>query len=345
MTAEITLRPSPGLAQLERVWCELESRADASFFQSWAWVGCLAEQRFDRPWLLEARQGREVVALALCNHRRGTLLLNETGRRGWDAVFVEHNGILAALGVDDQRTLRASCLRALARRRLVLSGVDDAHLQAARDLPGFAQVRQTRRAPWADLTKPGPYLDTLSANTRYQIRRSDRTYGDRGPLRIERAETVADAHRFLGDLAVLHQRTWRSRGRPGAFANPDFVRFHHALIDRTMPGRAIDLLRITAGGTTVGYLHNFVHRGRVSAYQSGFDYATAGPHGKPGLTSHRLAIEMYRSEGMTAYDFLAGDDRYKTSLATASAALHWIEYAPRFSAAWLAARARHLLGR
>jgi hypothetical protein len=35
---------------------------------------------------------------------------------------------------------------------------------------------------------------------------------------------------------------------------------------------------------------------------------------------------------MDAYDFLAGGDRYKTSLANAALSLHWLEMTPRWSA-------------
>jgi hypothetical protein len=309
-------------------------------------MGCLAEQRFDRPTLLEVRRDGEIAALALFNRHRRALFLGETGVPGWDSVFIEHNGLLIARD-EDAGALLPTCLRVAAARRLVLGGVDETHRLALGTLPGKVCTRQTRPAPYVDYAAlpAGPYAASLSANTRYQIRRSDRRYARDGDLRIERAATAAEAHEFLAALAALHQRYWQSRGRPGAFAGADFTRFHHTLIDRAMPVREIDLLRVSAGHRVIGFLYNFVYRRHVYAYQSGFDYQPAEPHLKPGLTSHRLAIELYRSEGMGRYDFLGGEDRYKTSLANASAALHWLEYLPRFSGRWLAAGARQLLRR
>jgi CelD/BcsL family acetyltransferase involved in cellulose biosynthesis len=341
------LTPVVDLAALGRSWRAFGSHTDCSFFQGWTWLGCLADQRLDRPVLLDVRKDGETAALALFNRHGGALFLGETGDPSWDAVFIEHNGLLIARGGEDGVSLIAAGLRAAATRRLVLGGVDEAHLLAARSLPGSARITRSRPAPYVDYaTLPaGPYLDGLSANTRYQIRRSDRRYAARGELRIERAGTAAEAHEFLATLAVLHQRYWEGRGRPGAFAGADFTRFHHALIDRAMPTREVDLLRISAGRSVIGFLYNFVHRGHVHAYQSGFEYQDAEPHLKPGLTSHRLAIDLYRSEGMARYDFLAGGDRYKASLANACTTLHWLEYLPRFSAGWLAAGARRLLRR
>jgi CelD/BcsL family acetyltransferase involved in cellulose biosynthesis len=115
------------------------------------------------------------------------------------------------------------------------------------------------------------------------------------------------------------------------FASADFLRFHRTLLARTLPRGEVDLLRMSAGGQTFGYLYNFRFHGRVLTYQSGFDYAAAGPHEKPGMTCHHLAIEACAAEGVDCYDFLAGADRYKTSLATGAVPLHWLEISPRWS--------------
>jgi CelD/BcsL family acetyltransferase involved in cellulose biosynthesis len=173
------------------------------------------------------------------------------------------------------------------------------------------------------------FLESLSANTRYQIRRSEWSFVETsGPLRVSRAASVAEGLAFLDALAGLHQATWVRRGKPGAFANEAFMRHHRELVSRGLPRGEVDLLRLDAGVQVVGYLYNFVYRGRVSCYQSGFDYAAAGPHQKPGLTCHAAAIERYRAEGAVAYDFLAGEARYKSSLSNARAMLHWLELSP-----------------
>jgi CelD/BcsL family acetyltransferase involved in cellulose biosynthesis len=77
----------------------------------------------------------------------------------------------------------------------------------------------------------------------------------------------------------------------------------------------------------VGYLYNFRRSGRVSAYQSGFTYAAETAQEKPGLCLHALAIERALTVGDAVYDFLAGDDRYKLSLANAQTQLVWVELA------------------
>ena len=353
----ITLSEPSDLAAVADRWQALEARAEPSFFQSWAWVGCLAEERFADPVLLSAEADGRTVALALFNRRRRwlapeTLHLGESGAGALDCVFVEHNGPLLERGRED---LLPALLRAAlqapagvterpARRRLVLSGIGEAQLRAALAGAGGGHVClvQTRPAPLVDLAglrrSGAGFLHGLSANTRYQLRRSARRYGGSGALAIQRPATLEQAWAFLDGLAALHQATWQRRGLPGMFAAPAFLRFHRTLLARTLPRGELDLLRVTAGERVVGYLYNFRFRGRVLAYQSGFDYAGAEPHEKPGMTCHHLAIEAALAEGVACYDFLAGADRYKLSLASGSVPLHWLEIAPRWSAAGVAHR-------
>ena len=357
-SGSVTIRISvPHVADPDSVaadWQALEARAGASFFQSWTWTGCCAAERFAHARLLRVERDGALVGLALLNRTRSPrgerLWLGESGDAALDAIYVEHNGPLLERG---DTGLLPACLRGLLAqagprgRILRLSGVDGATLAAARAAGAVRLLRQ-QPAPFVDLTVLAEgndgYLASLSPNTRYQLRRSDRSYAAAGKLGLHRAATLAEALAFLDALAALHQATWTARGQPGAFASPAFVRFHRTLLTRAMPRGEADLLRICAGSHVIGYLYNFRHHGRVLAYQSGFDYAAAPQHGKPGLTCHHAAIAQARRDGMARYDFLAGGDRYKTSLANASVMLHWLEAAPRWSLAGLTLRAMSAMG-
>lgn len=338
---EITLSKVTDFLEVETLWRDLESRSDASFFQSWGWTGCLATERFPKPVLLKAREQDRVVALGLFNASPSvsTLWLGESGNSKHDDVFIEHNGFLIEAGRSD---VIASCIEiariapiglnpGLRGTRLVrFSGVSDEYLKAARVNHTQVKVCATGDAPFIDFDAlrrtNRAYISVPSRNTRYQIRRSERAYAAIGPLSITRARTEQEAQELLTALAQFHQAYWISRGQPGAFANPQFANFHRALIARTFSAGEADLLRVTAGGTVIGYLYNFVFKGRVFSYQSGFNYQLSSTHQKPGLTCHHLAIEMYFSEGAHVYDFLAGLDRYKLSLATNITTLNWLEY-------------------
>ncbi len=314
----ITVEPIGNPHTLAQRWQAVESRADAGFFRSWTLLGCLAEQRFAQARLLAVTQDGADVALALLGAGRHRTWLNQTGDAIQDGIFIEHNGLLAVrgAGVDIAGALRV----ARGRGRLVLSGVDDATLAAAARA-GALQVEQSRWAPAVRLDQLGrPYLETLSANARAQIRRSMRLYGPE--LTLVRAGTLEAALASFAEMVELHQESWRRRRQPGAFAEPAMRLFHAALIARAWPRGEADLLRITAGGQHVGTLYNFVQDGVASSYQSGFA-PTEDARLKPGLVCHTLAIAHYAALGARVYDLLGGAERYKLTLAQGGQMLHW----------------------
>lgn len=337
---EITLSRVTDWTSLGENWRALEAQSDCSFFQSWTWTGCLAEERFSDPILLEAFHGGRRAVLGLFNRRRDWLgreraLLGESGLARNDSVFIEWNGLLAARGTPAALLtdcLRVACCGSLgghrprAARQIVLSGVGSAVVDAARRTGQALLVRRSMAAPFvdlADLRRSGrDYLSALSANARYQIRRSDRAYGE---VELRRASSRDEALQYLDELAALHQATWRRRGRSGAFAQPYFARFHRELIEHGLHRGEIALLQFVSDTGTVGFLYNFEWQGTVSAYQSGFDYPAAAKHQKPGLTCHHHAIEDGARRGLGRYDFLAGADRYKRSLATSETELYWAQ--------------------
>ena len=320
-------------------WRDLEQRANGSFFQSWTWVGCLVAERFSDPVLVEATDAGRTIALGLFNRVRrlfgeSTLYLNETGSDNLDSPYVEQNGILTEAGREVELT--ALCLRPLAAAHdLVLSGVGKPVLQATTSAAALVHTTRCQPAWFVDLAtirnSGGDYLTTRSANTRQQLRRSNRFYQANGPIALQHAESLENAHAMLDRLAELHQTSWEGRGKPGSFASPLFRRFHHALIQAGYPRREVTVAKISSGGTIIGYLYNFVWRRWISAYQSGFAYRDDGTHAKPGLTCHLAAIRDALDQDFDSYDFLAGDDRYKRSLADQSSPQIWLEAGPLWS--------------
>ena len=334
----VDITPLAEEAALGARWRALESQADGGFFRSWAFVQCQS-RLCAAPQLLSVRQGGEDLALALLSQDRGRILIGETGKAAHDALFIEHNGVLMRRGAE---ALLPQVLAQLCRSRpVVMSGVDAQHLAAARTA-GRAVIDAERFAPHVVLSGlQGPFLLSVSANTRGQINRSMRLYGP--GLCIERAADADTALAWFAGLVRLHQARWQAEGKAGAFADAGLLRFHQALIAAAQPLGQADLLRVSAGGADIGYLYNFCHGGRVLAYQSGFAPA-ANARMKPGLVCHALAIEHYRSAGMGLYDFLAGPARYKTSLAAeAGAPLYWLTLYARHSPRGYAAATRRFL--
>lgn len=337
---EFRFERAPDYAHLERIWSDLEDRASPSFFTSWTWVGCQFETRFPEPYLLQMFDGNERIGVALFNRRRGlfrfpTFYLGASGLANNDLIFVEHNGPLLTQATPELTSDLFRHLMGFVHQRplgaLVECPGTAEHVYRGAQTAGATFDVVERFAPYRDLialrTKGTDFVSTLSANSRYQLRRSQRSYERSGSLRVDRAESESEAFEFFRSLVLLHQARWRRRGRIGAFS-PQTVSFHLALIARGLPRGEVDLLRISAGPRILGYLLNFVKNRTVHNYQGGFDYDGAAVHEKPGLTSHHIAIQYYlQNQHVDRYDFLAGEDRYKQTLSDKFMPLVWFRLA------------------
>ncbi len=334
-----SLVPCPSPAALAPLWRELEARADASFFQSWGWIGTVIATFGAPAWLAMVQRDGRVIGLGLLGWRPGrifdwlrtpSLHLNETGDAARDAVMIEYNGLLAEAGREAAANAAMVTLLAGKRdgslwRELYLSGVAPAIEQECQRAGLMVRRLKTHVAPLADFSAmaPGDPLDALSRNSRQQIRRALRYYENRGAVAVEPAASIDQAQAGLEALAQAHTAAWQARGRPGAFANPNFHRFHRHLIADGFAAGTVELLTIRAGDAAIGYLYNFRYGRFAYSYQSGFHYE-ADERAKPGLVGHVLAMRAYRAQGLAGYRFLAGDSRYKASLSTGHDELRWL---------------------
>ncbi|HEV7368199.1 GNAT family N-acetyltransferase [Arenibaculum sp.] len=346
---DVDLLPLSEVPHLDRLWTDLEARADGSFFLSWLWVSCWLEHlpSGSRPFVLVARSGERVVGLAiLCRAtvwrygllRKRCWLLHETGDRVFDRLTVEYNGILADEGC--REVVWTVFLDWLARNvgdwdEMVLSGISPDFETAVRSraVSGghLVHVRRAETAKGVDLARVrrdgGEYRAGLGRNTRSAVRRAERLYDERGGIAFEIATTADEALGYFEDMEALHQAAWKARGKYGAFDNPVFRPFHRRLIERATSSGQVRLCRITAGGRPIGYLYNFVSGNRVLNYQSGFAYESDNRL-KPGLLSHVLAVEDALARGEAYYDFLAGSSGHKQHLSNDRQRLNWISVEP-----------------
>jgi CelD/BcsL family acetyltransferase involved in cellulose biosynthesis len=312
--------------RVEATWRRLEAGARPSYFLTWGWIenwlACVP--RTDRPQLAIVSRDGAAIAAFFIGRRRGlrhgvlptrAIYLNATGVPRFDELCIEHNQVLGEpISID-------ALIELLPRDwdELFLPGIAPA-------LAGSSRVRVEKEvaAPYVDLARvrasTGGYVALLGSSTRAQVRRARRVAG---PLTVEVAAELDQALAIYDELVALHQASWQARGEPGAFADPWFDAFHRRLIARRFAHGEIQLVRVRAGGVTLGCLYNLVANGRVLFYQSGlarFD----DPHLKPGFLCHAAAIEHCAAAGLAIYDLLGGDARYKQQLATDEARLAWI---------------------
>jgi CelD/BcsL family acetyltransferase involved in cellulose biosynthesis len=332
----ITLESLPPRERLQAWWRDLEAKADLTFFTSWSWIGPWLDilPTTLRKHLLIAKQDGAIVGLGVVVKGRAHLMrampvmcwrLHATGIHDIDDLTIEYNGFLLDKRCANkvEQSMLDFLLKRTGIKRFEVSMGNARFADLADPAPKGILVRSNfRKSYLVNLERvrdtEGGFLATLSGNTRSQIKRSLNAYqGELGPIRVEPAQSEEQASAFFDELKSLHAQTWSERGKHSGFAtSPVAHRFHMALIANAFGKGEVQLLRISAGTSIVGYLYNFVHRGRVIFYQSGFNYGLLDKHDRPGLVCHALAIEHHGAHaGLHWYDFAAGDYRYKTSLA------------------------------
>lgn len=362
-----SVTPLGAVAALEGKWRELEQRSSCSFFQSWTWIGAWLSQlpETSRLYLLEVFDGERLIGLAvfgartLSRHgfvRSRALLLHETGSPEMDRMTIEYNSILAETGregevviagVDGVGNAEFAC------DELMVSGVEAGAFEmwgrAVRGKRWRIVPNRESNCYFVDLDalrkRGGDYLAQLSANTRQQVRRSMKAYEKSGSLELSVASSAETAVEYLHALQQLHDAHWRGRGEGGAFPSQFTRNFHDRLVRDAAARGELQMLRVTAGDEVVGLLYNFVRDGHVYFYQSGLKY-TEDPKLRPGLVCHYLAVMHNLNAGNRIYDFLAGGQRYKQSLAAAEVRMFWFSLQkPRlaFALERLLKRAKRLL--
>jgi CelD/BcsL family acetyltransferase involved in cellulose biosynthesis len=129
---------------------------------------------------------------------------------------------------------------------------------------------------------------------------------------------------MLDGLAALNHQLWKRRGTRTAFESERFVAFHRALIERAFSMGAIQMLRFSARGNEIGYMYNFVYRGKVYFYQSGLAYSE-NKRVRPGFVCIGQSVTYcLGQEHLAEFHLMPGGDHYKESMATNSQEIEWL---------------------
>jgi CelD/BcsL family acetyltransferase involved in cellulose biosynthesis len=332
--------PATDAAMVGPLWEEIERRVGTGGLTcSWAWTetwlrhyGDLVPHRF----VVGERNGPCAIALVTegVGQYRGpfpvrTVHLGTAGEPDSDTIRVEYNRLLvaprdrAAFADGILRLIEASDLR---WDELQLDGFPWDEIEPLVE-PSPSFTTNTQICYVADLRQVrstgGAVLGALRSHTAAKIRRTIRRLeAEHGPLRVEVAETQADAERIFEEMRGLHRARWEAAGKPGSFASPRFAGFHRDLVALLFDQGGIILGRVSAGDCTVGCDYGFVERNRVLSYQWGLR-RFEDKRLSPGLVTGAAMMQAALERGLDEYDWLAGDVLYKRELSTTSRELIW----------------------
>jgi len=323
------------------IWQELTAHGAPSYFLSWSWIEnwlAMIPPSLNVQMACFRENGHPALACLLTRtpfvrqgiFRGRALALHETGNWDYDSLYVEYNGFV---GKAEKAPAVLPLLGSLPEpwHEIELSGVDIEAFPGREILeesgPFNVQILQQRHAHFIDLEAvraKKDYLSLLSANTRSQIRRSERLYADtHGPIQFEVAQDLQQAREIYDEMVDMHVRSWHQRDRESHFVRPWIQQFHQRLIVQRFPYGEIQLIRVKAGAHTIGCLYNFVHQGRVYFYQGGLAQEFDNKF-KPGMVCHAAAVQYCAAQGLNDYDFLAGSEQYKERMSTGKRTIAWL---------------------
>lgn len=279
--------------------------------------------------MVEASFGGEVVAIGLFTRsietRNGFIKscqyrLHQVGDPLLDQIWIEYNDFICS---DGHRIAAVNAsLQALRKcskdwDEIILSMVSSSRAeQIQSELNGCRIVlrNQSYAVNLAGIEAGHDYLSTISANTRYQIRRSIRLYeASHGPVDFVTAKTTRQALEFFHLAGSLHRQRWFDSG----YKNPSFIQFHEHLIQQSFEKKTVELIKVTSGGTIIAILYFHIVNKNVYFYLHGLRYGDDNKL-KPGLVAHALATQYFLEQGMKKYDYMGGDAQYKSQLASQS---------------------------
>ena len=181
------------------------------------------------------------------------------------------------------------------------------------------------------------YLRALSRNRRQKCRSMYRKTFERGTAVLRAADDEDSLQKGLGILIDLHQRRWESVGESGCFACENFRDFLFDVARRFLDKGALRLQWIEVDGVPVAADFSLGGGRCAYGYQCGInpDFRQLLPGTLMMIANLRSAI----AQGYEEFDFLRGDEEYKT---------HWgAELRPsvemRIVPPQAAARTRHRL--
>lgn len=217
-----------------------------------------------------------------------------------------------------------------------------------------------RGAPWRDELGPQgahaaladrhsvlPYLDldgldwpgflaSRSANFRSQLGRKKRALERSHEVTWRLSQTPADVDGDIDRLFDLHDRRWEGRGR-SSISSPRMRTFLRLVCDRCLDQGWLRLWTLELDGTPAAAWLGWRVGSRYSYYLAGFDPARG--HESPGFVLLGKTVEAAIGEGASVYDFLLGDESYKSRFATEAREVETEIIGPRWSRRLIAVRA------
>ena len=211
-------------------------------------------------------------------------------------------------------------LRRLRRDDPALEALEAA-FRAAAPAQGWSVVQETEDVcPVVHLSTGEwePYLGSLDAKDRHEIRRKIRRAEAAGQVRFE---TIADPADFVDEFIAIHQARWGAEGLfPDTEGGARSRRFLARLAALEGPGGQLALGRLSVGGETI-FASAAFHDG-TTAYFYNAGSAPAARNLSPGVIGVAWYLRDRLAAGCRTFDFLRGSEPYKYEWGAVDETIH-----------------------
>jgi CelD/BcsL family acetyltransferase involved in cellulose biosynthesis len=311
----VEVTDAAGLTALRREWQTLVERSPrATLFQTWEWQSTWWQHcGSGRLWVLAARDDGGLVGLApLYAARYHGLPLRRVAFLGTGA-----SDYLDLIALPEQAAACCDAFLAhLATHRGRWDMIDLQQLREGTPLSHASPPQALRSRLVVQETCPyvalpagwEEFAATLGKKLRSNIGYYRRLLAREFQVSWETVKN-GDLPDAMEELFRLHQRRWRGRGLPGAFAHPRARRFHLAVARDLLDRGWLRLHRLRLDGETRAALYCFQYHDKGYYYLGGFEPSFSRYSLGTVLTAH--AIEDAIAHGAREFDFLRGDEPYK----------------------------------
>lgn len=185
-------------------------------------------------------------------------------------------------------------------------------------------------SPFLDVKPNWP--DGLSAHFRQQLRRQRRRLeASQGAINLSVAVEPADVDRALSVFYELHFQRWvEMQGSVSNYAVAKVREWHSAMfVDLASRGLAA-VFSLESGGTPVAVAVNLIYGGTMYYCQPAFDPAFA--RFSPSKLLVAELLDYCVTNGLSVFDFLRGDEAYKSEWTEKAVELSRLHVCRRYSA-------------
>ncbi len=195
------------------------------------------------------------------------------------------------------------------RQSFSIEGTWLTQLPLQTDSPALSTLLKTNIGPTIDNQYYKLFYDNLSKSRKRKVKKSFKLLND-GIVEFQVLTTKEAIETEWPTFVDLHQRRRVSLGQPGCFFDPNFENFLRSASLAFAEANQIVLAKLIHQNSAIGYLLIFTAANKLAMYQSGLhpDFE----HLEPGHLINSLALQYAIERGYKSYDFLRGDEPYKS---------------------------------